>query len=148
MNLFFKRRSIKKLSGFFSSRLTGPSFLKIALLPIILGTTFYFRFWAEAELPLFSSSSTSARVTAKESVFSSGEPAFPQEEASSASIDINTASSKELESLPGIGPRLAEEIVQDRLKNGLFHQATDLLRVKGIGPKKASRIESYLRFKD
>jgi len=47
-------------------------------------------------------------------------------------IDINTASASELESLPGIGPKLASEIVRDREENGAFSSPEDLSRVPGI----------------
>jgi competence ComEA-like helix-hairpin-helix protein len=47
-------------------------------------------------------------------------------------IDINTASATELESLPGIGPKLATEIVRDREENGAFSSPEDLSRVPGI----------------
>jgi competence ComEA-like helix-hairpin-helix protein len=143
MKLFFKRRSIKKLSGLFSSCLNRPVFLKLVLLSLVLGFTFYFKVWAgrqqEEEVPLPLSAATTAPFPSTDGP--GPDPVF------SDSIDVNTASQKELESLPGIGPQLAEEIVQDRLKNGPFLQAQDLLRVKGIGPQKARRIESHLRFK-
>ena len=151
MNLFFKRRSIKKLSGVFSLRLTGVALLKLVLLFIMLGTTVYFKVWAERRQgsPSFPSPSTSLRKSAKETAsFLSSGGSFPlQEEIFPGAIDINTASSEELQSLPGIGPKLAEEIVQDRIRKGPFLQGNDLLRVKGIGPQKARSIEPHLRFK-
>jgi competence protein ComEA len=58
-----------------------------------------------------------------------------REGASDGRIDINRASAEELETLPGIGMAKAKLIVDDREKNGPFHSADDLLRVKGIGPK-------------
>jgi competence protein ComEA len=45
--------------------------------------------------------------------------------------------------LPGIGPRLAERIVADRLKNGAFGSVTGVLRVSGIGPAKLEAIRRY-----
>ncbi|MFQ5579295.1 MAG: ComEA family DNA-binding protein [Nitrospiria bacterium] len=61
-------------------------------------------------------------------------------------IDVNIASQKELESLPGIGPKLAGAIIKDRLRKGRFLRAADLLRVKGIGPKRLEKIKPYLLF--
>lgn len=50
-------------------------------------------------------------------------------------IDLNTATPEALELLPGIGPALAQRIIQDRLTRGPFRGVDDLDRVPGIGPK-------------
>jgi len=50
----------------------------------------------------------------------------------SARININTASAKELEKLPGIGKGLAERIVEHREKYGPFRRAEHLIMVRGI----------------
>lgn len=55
-------------------------------------------------------------------------------------MDVNSASASELELLPGIGPKLARRIIDDRTKNGPFTVLDDLLRVRGIGPQKLHRI--------
>src|SRR5437660_1283075 len=47
-------------------------------------------------------------------------------------ININMASESELESLPGIGPTLAQRIVDYRAQHGPFHDVKDLLKVEGI----------------
>jgi comEA protein len=51
-------------------------------------------------------------------------------------IDVNRASLVELTRLPGIGPRLAERIVEYRRRHGPFRKVSDLVNVAGIGPKK------------
>jgi len=51
-------------------------------------------------------------------------------------VDVNRASAEELTALKGIGPVLARNIVDYRLKNGRFHSVDDLLHVRGIGRKK------------
>lgn len=51
----------------------------------------------------------------------------------SGRINLNTATASELETLPGVGPVLAERIVQDRESNGYFHTVQDLDRVSGVG---------------
>jgi competence protein ComEA len=50
-------------------------------------------------------------------------------------ININTAAAAELDQLKGIGPALAQRIIQHRSQNGPFRSTDDLLHVKGIGPK-------------
>ena len=47
-------------------------------------------------------------------------------------ININTASAKELEELPGIGKGLAERIVEHREKHGPFRRTENLIIVRGI----------------
>jgi competence protein ComEA len=53
-----------------------------------------------------------------------------------ALVDINRAGSDELQRLPGIGPALAEAIIDWRAENGPFGRIDDLLDVSGIGPAK------------
>lgn len=55
-------------------------------------------------------------------------------------INVNTASASELERLPGIGPVLAERIIEERMTHGPFRTADDLDRVSGIGPKKLAAL--------
>ena len=51
-------------------------------------------------------------------------------------VNINTADAEELETLTGIGPALAQAIVDYRAGHGAFRSADDLLLVKGIGEAK------------
>ncbi|MGB3974962.1 MAG: ComEA family DNA-binding protein [bacterium] len=55
-------------------------------------------------------------------------------------VNINTASLEELQTLPRVGPKIAQRILDDRAANGPFKDATDLIRVKGIGPKTLERM--------
>jgi competence protein ComEA len=59
-------------------------------------------------------------------------------------VDLNRAPSEELQTLPGIGPALAERIIESRMKDGPFRVSDDLLRVPGIGPSTLSRIRSLV----
>lgn len=55
-------------------------------------------------------------------------------------ININSASAAELETLPGIGPVLAQRILDERQANGPFQRPEDITRVNGIGPSCYERI--------
>jgi competence protein ComEA len=61
-----------------------------------------------------------------------------------APLDINRADATALQSLPGIGPSLAGRIIAHREARGRFRQATDLLAVPGIGPKRFAQIEPWI----
>ncbi len=61
-----------------------------------------------------------------------------------ASININTASWEVLETLPGIGPDRAKQIVQYRQKIGRFLTLEDLLNVPGIGTTIFNQIKPFL----
>ena len=61
-------------------------------------------------------------------------------------VNVNRASGAELQSLPGIGPSLAERILDFRAREGPFRAPEDLLRVSGIGPGTLERIRSRLSF--
>ncbi|MEM6285514.1 MAG: helix-hairpin-helix domain-containing protein [Bacteroidota bacterium] len=60
-------------------------------------------------------------------------PALP---AASGQIDLNTATAAELDALPGVGPALAQRIVDSRAQEGPFRSVDDVTRVRGIGPAK------------
>jgi competence protein ComEA len=55
-------------------------------------------------------------------------------------LDLNTATEKELQSIKGIGPVLAERIIAGRP----YRTVDDLLKVKGIGPKNLEKIRPYV----
>lgn len=56
-----------------------------------------------------------------------------EEPTPSAPLDLNAATQAQLEALPGIGPSLAQAIIQERDREGGFHTVDDLRRVRGIG---------------
>jgi competence protein ComEA len=60
-------------------------------------------------------------------------------------IDPNTAGSRELAFVPGLSRHLAEEVVQDRERNGRYVRVEDLLRVRGIGPRRLATAGPHLR---
>lgn len=55
-------------------------------------------------------------------------------------LDLNAATHRELEGLPGVGPVLAAEIVAWRSRNGGFGEVEQLLEVRGIGPARLARL--------
>ena len=59
-------------------------------------------------------------------------------------VNINTADTDELQTLPGIGPVLAEAIVEDRRVNGPFRIPEDIIRVPGIGQGTLEEIQNYI----
>lgn len=63
-------------------------------------------------------------------------------------ININTASAKVLDTLPGIGPVLAQRIVEYRQTHGPFEHTSDLSKVEGIGPEKLLSVLDYITVED
>ena len=59
-------------------------------------------------------------------------------------VNINTAGVSELDSLPGIGPVLAQRIVDWRTENGPFRSAEDLLKVEGIGRSTLENLQNCI----
>lgn len=60
-------------------------------------------------------------------------------------ININTASSEELQLLPRIGPATADKIITARTEHGPFETIEDIQNVKGIGPKTFETIKEYIK---
>ena len=61
-----------------------------------------------------------------------------------ALINLNTATVKDLEGLPGIGTKIAERIVEYRTKQGPFKKIEDLMNVQGIGEKSFLKLKPQL----
>ncbi|MEW6286076.1 MAG: ComEA family DNA-binding protein [Chloroflexota bacterium] len=59
-------------------------------------------------------------------------------------VNINTASAAELETLPGIGPTIAQKIIEYREQNGPFLSTEDIINVSGIGPGTYERIKDLI----
>jgi competence protein ComEA len=59
-------------------------------------------------------------------------------------VNLNTASSAELQLVPGIGPSTADKILQMRKSYGAYKSVDDLLAIKGIGQKRLDKMCKYL----
>src|SRR5260370_40595011 len=59
-------------------------------------------------------------------------------------ININPATSEELQQVPGIGPATADKILQMRKSYGAFKSVDDLLAIRGLGPKRLEKMRKYL----
>ncbi len=74
-----------------------------------------------------------------------GEAGSSSAPANDGRIDLNTADQARLETLPGIGPALAQRIIQWREANGRFRSVQDLLAVSGIGEKLLAGLRELVR---
>jgi competence ComEA-like helix-hairpin-helix protein len=59
-------------------------------------------------------------------------------------LNLNTATAAQLETLPGIGARTAERIVEYRQKNGGFKKIEELMNVPGVGEKSFLKLKSLI----
>ena len=59
-------------------------------------------------------------------------------------VNINTATSEELQQVPGIGPATAQKILQMRKSYGPFKSVDDLLAIRGLGEKRLDKMRKYL----
>lgn len=64
--------------------------------------------------------------------------------ASTAIVNLNTASVTDLEGLPGIGAKTAARIVEYRQKNGPFKKVEELMNVRGVGEKNFVKLKPQI----
>ena len=67
---------------------------------------------------------------------------------SGPALDLNSADSRQLDALPGIGPVLASRIVAHRAAAGPFRTVDELRAVRGIGPRLLERLRPLVRAGD
>ncbi|KAF0197746.1 MAG: Competence protein ComEA helix-hairpin-helix repeat protein [Bacillota bacterium] len=84
-------------------------------------------------------------------IYIQGDPSAPVLAASNttiptnAQVNINTATQAQLETLPGIGPVKAGDIITYRTQNGPFKKIEDIMNVKGIGEKTFESLKDLIR---
>ena len=74
-------------------------------------------------------------------------PSAPSE-SGRESIDLNTATAEQLQTLPGIGEKRAADIIADREQNGPYRYPEDITRVKGIGEATMKKILNDITVED
>lgn len=105
-------------------------------LPALLGGTAAVLLSAAVCLSLVPDRTADAQIAA----------AAPVRSAESFRLDLNDATAEELEGLPGIGPALAEHILERRAELGAFRTREDVLSVYGIGEATYAAIEPYITY--
>jgi competence protein ComEA len=59
-------------------------------------------------------------------------------------LNLNTATKADLEKLPGIGPSMAQRILDYRQKNGPFKKVEELMNIQGIGEKSFLKLRTLI----
>ena len=88
--------------------------------------------------PTETSAPTNAATETTEPSTAATEPTSP------GKVNINTASLEELDALPGIGPVIAQRIINYREENGPFTTISELTMVKGIGVTTLEKLKEYI----
>jgi competence protein ComEA len=81
------------------------------------------------------------------SVAAAGDPAAAQKSTAAGGdklVNINTADAVQLVTLPQIGPKMAQRILDYRKGNGGFKRVQDLMKVKGIGEKVFAKLQPLI----
>ncbi len=63
---------------------------------------------------------------------------------SDSKVNINTATKEELDTLPGIGPAMADRIIEYRQTNGSFKNIDEIKNVRGIGEAKFAKMQDKI----
>jgi hypothetical protein len=93
-------------------------------------------------------SSGSSLMTAPSGEWIIGDMPAARKMALGLPLDLNRASEEDLSLVPGIGEKIAFQIIQLRTKQGEFRYLSDLMAVPGIKEKKIQDIEAYLNIKE
>jgi competence protein ComEA len=120
---------------------SGPARQAAAIALAIAGAFALASSWASSR-PIASSDPKPADVAVGQTSDRTFEPS--RQPRVRATININTATQGELEALPGIGPSIAQRIIQQRESKGPFTSIEDLDKVRGIGPVTIERLRPYV----
>ena len=71
-------------------------------------------------------------------------PTAGQSQRTQGKLDLNRATAEQLQLLPGIGPVLAQRVIEQRATHGPFHTVDDLKDVKGIGKKRMDQLRPLI----
>lgn len=87
---------------------------------------------------------------ARHVTFSSSPPVEATSEPAKAGVPevpiaLNSATLQQLETLPGVGPRIAARIIEYRTRHGGFRSAAELAHVRGLGPRRAEALLERVR---
>lgn len=63
-------------------------------------------------------------------------------------INLNKAGKEDLVKLPGVGPKIAEKIIQYRKEHGTFQNKEEILKVSGLGKSKLRDLENIITIYD
>ena len=64
--------------------------------------------------------------------------------AATESVDLNSATTEQLTTIPGIGEAMAQRIIDWREEHGPFRRVEDLMKVKGIGERSLEKIRPHV----
>lgn len=104
--------------------------------PLSDGQKVYVPRKGEAPAAVVAASAANSAIATKSRASKPADVQFP--------IDLNRATAEQLEAIPGIGPTLAQRIIEYRQTHGRFHSVEELLEVRGIGPKRLEQLRAYV----